>query len=1115
MLATADKPRRLNLDDYLSAYDSARVGSAHVDLSEFVPDPEDPHYMEVLGSLIIRDMQNGWADSNPRRMADYQRLFPASLSDRALLERVTREEYRLRLEAGERPTFEEYEQRFGVRTVEWPRPDGQPADFGMRTQVYPLDRNNSPASFACIGHDRQGDLHRAAVSYRQFRLGKSDNLDSWCRSFSGSSDHAELFRDLHESDPQSADRLAEAITTLPDAGTTFLGFRLIQELGKGAFGRVYLARQGDLANRLVALKVSNDTFGESQVLAQLQHTNIVPIYSMHRAGPFQAVCMPYFGATTLKDVLIDLGARESLPNSGKGLVSTLNQRKSATAPGRSAKPGELPSLPSPGRDPEAAPLLSSDGEPQRTENAAITLKMLEGFSYVEAVLWVGARMADGLAHAHEHGILHRDLKPENVLLTEDGQPMLLDFNLSEDTKQRSCTAAGIGGTLPYMAPEHLRAFRDGSRDVDARSDVYGLGIILYELLTAQHPFPTYSDGIAAALPRMIEDRLKPPPDLRSLNPAVSPAVEAIVRHCLEPDPQRRYQTARQLLEDLERHSQDLPLKHVVDPSFRERMGKWARRHPRLTSSTTVGILAGAALLVLGSVAVVRGKHLSRLQAVETLNDFHNDMQTAQFLLYDRMGDPERVERGYDQCQAALSRYHVIDGSRHWEERSEVRNLPDQSRQQLRADVGELLFMSAGAVSAGAGLWPGRAEKDKPLNLALQFNEAAAACFKGDEVPRAVWQQRGELLASLQQNDAAEELFRKASETPLKTGRDRYLAARLHEKAGNYRKALPLLEEATQLDPQSYAAWMVKGYCHDQLRQHPEAVACYSTCIALRPAVQWAWYNRALARLNQFLYAPACKDFDEAIRLAPTESEFYLNRALAREGLRDYQGALADLDKAMELGVTKTRVYFMKATVREKSGDQMGAQRDRDEGMRRRPADELSWVTRGLARAHTDPQAALADYDEALKLNPLSFCAMQNKAHALGELLGKDNEAIQVLDREVFLYPDSVFARAGRGVHLARLGKKEAALADAREALLRDTTPPNLYQVSCIYALTSQGDPKNRLRALELLSLALKGGFGLNLVDKDTDLDPIRKSDEFRKIIEAAKALENRPAKPTP
>ena len=225
--------------------------------------------------------------------------------------------------------------------------DLSPANLGMRTQVYPGNGSGPPAppSFACIGKDSQDGLYQAAVSYRRFRLGNSDNLDSWCQSFPGSRDHAELFRDLHRSGPESADRLAEAITTLPDAGTDFLGFRLIQELGKGAFGRVYLARQGDLANRLVALKVSSDTFGESQVLAQLQHTNIVPIYSMHRAGPFQAVCMPYFGATTLKDVLVDLGDRESLPDSGKGLVSTLNQRKSATSPGAAPNPAACRACP--------------------------------------------------------------------------------------------------------------------------------------------------------------------------------------------------------------------------------------------------------------------------------------------------------------------------------------------------------------------------------------------------------------------------------------------------------------------------------------------------------------------------------------------------------------------------------------------------------------------------------------------------------------------------------------------------------------------------------------------------------------------------------------------------
>src|SRR5262249_37149420 len=113
--------------------------------------------------------------------------------------------------------------------------------------------------------------------------------------------------------------------------------------------------------------------------------------------------------------------------------------------------------------------------PTAPENT-VTLRMLEGMSYTNAVLWMGARLADGLAHAHERGILHRDLKPANVLLTDEGQPMLLDFNLSVDAAQETgAPAALVGGTLPYMAPEHLEALKGSSKPVDARSDIFGLG----------------------------------------------------------------------------------------------------------------------------------------------------------------------------------------------------------------------------------------------------------------------------------------------------------------------------------------------------------------------------------------------------------------------------------------------------------------------------------------------------------------------------------------------------------------------------------------------------------------------------------------------------------------
>ena len=242
--------------------------------------------------------------------------------------------------------------------------------------------------------------------------------------------------------------------------------------------------------------------------------------------------------------------------------------------------------------------------------------MLEGMTYVEAVLWIGARLAEGLAHAHERGVLHRDLKPANVLLTDEGQPMLLDFNLAEDVRETGAAGARVGGTLPYMAPEHLAAYQGRPVDVDARSDLYALGVILYELLTgatrsgstpgpleeraaADDPGPAAAAAVGAvAEPRRVAGR--------RFDPAPLPGTE----------PGRRYQTARQLQEDLDRQRLHQPLRYAADPSPRERMAKWLRRHPRAVTGTRIGIAAGFLLVLLAVWLFYRGEELARYESAD-------------------------------------------------------------------------------------------------------------------------------------------------------------------------------------------------------------------------------------------------------------------------------------------------------------------------------------------------------------------------------------------------------------------------------------------------------------------------------------------------------------------
>jgi serine/threonine protein kinase/Tfp pilus assembly protein PilF len=1107
-------PSRLGLDDFVEAFEAAQQRDGSADLADFLPAPHHAQYAAVLRELVCIDLDYGWERGRPTPLDEYRRRFPALFQDPAGLRAVVWEEYRQRRLAGEEPDPEDYRLRYGA----------SPLDDGDPRAGTPAGAEEGPRTAA--GDPNAAASGRSAPSEFRLRPGEvlADKIDLLGVGPRAAPGAADLYRAARRSDPAAAERYAQALAAMPEVGETFLGFHLEAELGRGAFGRVFLARQGELANRPVALKIAAELFGEKLTLAQLQHTNIMPIYSAHRAGPFQALCMPYFGGTTLADVFKALQGK-ALPTSGRHLVITLHGRKTATLPPSAPAPDSAASDgPAPPLDQVAA---AADALGPLAAHATAPLDALRRCSYVEAVLRLAARLADGLAHAHERGIVHRDLKPANVLLTDDGQPMLLDFNLSDDTKLRGSEAgARVGGTLPYMAPEQLSAFRRSTAPpADSRSDLYALGLILYELLTSRHPFETPRGSDPELVARMIDERSGPPPLLRPYNAAVSPAVEAVVRRCLEPDPAKRYQSARDLQEDVERHLANRPLKHTPEPSWRERAAKFARRHPRLTSAASVGALAAAVLVALGAALSFTVREVRRHRAAEALNAFSAVEAEVKPRLI-RSLDAGPRDAALHRAREAVARYGVFERP-DWAAQRLVIDLPPAEQERLRGRVGEMLFLMTQAALDQA---PADGPPER-VREALRFNDLAAVCYRDDERPQAWWEQRAELLRRLGERDQADGLAAQAKQVPLRTAQDHYLRALREFEAGRYREALAELEPATAQDPRHFWAWLLRGNCDYFLSRYTEAAGALGHCISIDPQQARPYFDRGrvLARVGADLQA--ADDFRRALDLAPdwAEARIELGLALAREALNRPQPvrgqtlarAEAELSRVLDRPGAPLRCYFQRALVRKHRGDTAGADADFKAGYAHEPAagDDQTWVIRGYHRKDAEPEKALEDFRRAERINPRNYHALRNEAHVLAEKLQRPKEAVLALDRLLGLYPEMPEVIAERAVVLARLGRVGEAVADAKRLEALGPKPLQLYQAACVYALTADR-PGHAKEALRLLALSLSRGLVLQAADPDPrlnpvrvfetdpDLNPLRDRPEFRRLLEAVHVLQS-------
>jgi tetratricopeptide (TPR) repeat protein len=249
---------------------------------------------------------------------------------------------------------------------------------------------------------------------------------------------------------------------------------------------------------------------------------------------------------------------------------------------------------------------------------------------------------------------------------------------------------------------------------------------------------------------------------------------------------------------------------------------------------------------------------------------------------------------------------------------------------------------------------------------------------------------------------------------------------------------------------------------------------------------------------------ALEDFTEAIELGQAGADERINRGLALHRLGRDQEALAEIDLAIEMSASCTRVYFIRARVRDALKDFAGAKADREEGLKREPSDELSWVSRGVARLDSDLYGALADFREAIKINSRSLSGLFNAAYVL-DRIGQSREALALLDTAAEAHPDNVKVRGQRGILLARQGKRAEAIAEAEAVLAATKDPASLFQAATIYARASRGNDDDA-RALGLLKLALQKGYGHALVTHHPDLAGLRGNADFQKLAECARGM---------
>jgi serine/threonine protein kinase/Tfp pilus assembly protein PilF len=869
----------------------------------------------------------------------------------------------------------------------------------------------------------------AELIYHEYCLAEGSHLtpdpDDYLRRFPDHADRLARLFALHGAFPSSTLRDWAGPAELPSSGDEIGPYRLVRELGRGAFARVFLAEQIDLDHRLVVLKVSTRSTAEPRLLARARHPHIVEVlrHATTDDGALHLVCMPFLGGATLASVLEvgrTIGRR---PRSGRGLLANLDRTSAPEYP--------------------------------RAELVGPAREVLDRLSYPQSLAWIVARLAEALDHAYDRGVAHGDLKPSNVLITAGGVPLLLDMNLATDWRADDVLAEGpaanMGGTLAYMAPERLLAIArrgegaSSKADDSHRADLYALGLVLLEALTGEPP--EVPRGRPKATRELAGDlawlrRVLPGSLLGRGDRSIPPALRSILAKCLAPDPLARYSRGNELAEDLDLWRSDRPLVIAEEPR-RSVLARSARRRrfPLIASGLTLAAAAIVAWVASVFLEGSKSEHaLSRYSMIV-------DQPESGAYTYRRVGQ-WRDDELSDPAEASarqLGRYDVLfDFPPYWRERDDVRSLPDRERGELEVWIFEQILRHAVAL---------RQRDDSPdawkRALALLERTLARASSAPLEAERAT------LLEHLKRPDQGPV----ASTGPsLPRWMDRYLAGVAAEPL-HAREALDHYLEALRLRPglfwAHYRASVVAGRIGEyevevkQLRgcidRYPKNPALH---LLLAASLCYAEKDTPRPRAGS-QFADALVECGRAVQLDPDYARAYRTRALIRHASGWDEGAKADIERHAQLmarsGPASAMNLDLSLRLNLQPGPNQASPQEALHSLARKVLDndprDRATRTRLAARLSlTDrPAEAFAEFDKVLESDPGHLLARYQRAllihrSAPREALAEYSALIEhPRFEELFVeQPDAIRAFHHVATDLLKRGK----IAEAREVALR-------------------------------------------------------------------------------